>query len=222
MFLQASEPAAGPWRVEPIDDIARLLRNASGNPTGRPAIVAVDGRGGSGKSTFANLLHAAVAQSAVVHTDDVAWHESFFGWAPLLADGVLAPLRAGEAVEFRPPAWAARRRPGGIAVPAGLELLIVEGVGAAQRELMPLIDAVVWVQSDYREAERRGIARDIEQGVNGDPAESAAFWHEWMAEELPFLDRERPWERAVLVAAGTAVLAHGDGEVVVANGPLGR
>ena len=35
------------------------------------------------------------------------------------------------------------------------ELLIVEGAGAARRELMHLLDAVVWVQSDATEAERR-------------------------------------------------------------------
>jgi hypothetical protein len=33
----------------------------------------------------------------------------------------------------------------------------------------------VWVQSDFAEAERRGIARDIAQGVNGDPEASTRF-----------------------------------------------
>jgi energy-coupling factor transporter ATP-binding protein EcfA2 len=222
VLLQAAEPAAGPWQVETVDDVVRALQEATGRPAGRPAIVAVDGRSGSGKSTFARLLHEAMPASAIVHTDDVAWQEPYFAWAPLLARGVLEPLRAGRAVAYRPPAWEARERDGHIAVPAGLELVIVEGVGSAQRGLEPLLDTVAWVQSDFREAERRGIARDIEQGVNGDPAESAAFWHEWMAEELPFLERERPWERAAIVVAGTAVLPHEEGEVVVADGPLVR
>lgn len=33
--------------------------------------------------------------------------------------------------------------------------------------------------------------------------QSIAFWHEWMGEELPFLAREGPWERADVVVCGT-------------------
>lgn len=218
--LPSGEPAAGPWRVAPVEELVRLVVAAAGAPAGRPRIVAVDGRGGGGKSTLAARLGAAVPRSATVHTDDVAWHESYFGWAPLLADGVLQPVRRGEAVSYRPPAWQARGREGVIAVPPGLDLLIVEGVGAGQRALSDLVDAVVWVQSDAREARSRGIARDLAAGVNGDSAQATAFWHEWMAEELPFQARQRPWERACLVVAGTPTLTHGQDEVVLAPGPL--
>ncbi|MFC7163842.1 hypothetical protein ACFQL5_16245 [Aquipuribacter hungaricus] len=89
--------------------------------------MAVDGRGGAGKSTLVEQLHALVPASAVVHTDDVAWHDAFFDWADLLADGVLHPLRRGEAVSFRLPAWAQHDRPGAVHVPAGLDTVRVEG-----------------------------------------------------------------------------------------------
>ncbi|WP_448616356.1 hypothetical protein [Modestobacter sp. URMC 112] len=61
----------------------------------------------------------------------------------------------------------------------------------------------VWVQSDSVEAERRGIARDVADGVNGDPEQATAFWQEWTTAELGFLDRERPWRRACVVVNGT-------------------
>ena len=61
-----------------------------------------------------------------------------------------------------------------------------------------------------RDHERRGIARDIESGVNGDAAETIAFWHAWQAEELPFLERDRPWDRADLIVAGTAEVPGAD------------
>ncbi|GAA2027695.1 hypothetical protein GCM10009756_18980 [Pseudokineococcus marinus] len=195
-----------------------VLEQVAGTPTGRPRVVAVDGRGASGKSTLAERLHRAVPASAVVHTDDVAWHHSFFDWTDLLAGGVLEPVRRGEAVSYRPPGWVARERPGAVAVPAGLDLVVVEGVGAGRRELEGLLDAVVWVQSDFAEAERRGIARDIAEGVNGDVEESTAFWFEWMAEELAFVDQQRPWERACLVVAGTAPDVS-EGHVVLAPPP---
>ena len=77
MKLGPGEPLAGPWRVTPIRDLVRLLFGADRARDGRPWILAVDGRSGSGKSTVAALLHRSVPASAIVHTDDVTWHHSF-------------------------------------------------------------------------------------------------------------------------------------------------
>jgi hypothetical protein len=53
-----------------------------------------------------------------------------FDWSELIAVGVLRPVRRGEAVAFRPPAWAARQRAGAVVVPAGAPLVVVEGSGS--------------------------------------------------------------------------------------------
>jgi uridine kinase len=214
------EPVVSEWRATPEADVLELLLHAVDVPTGRPAILAVDGRGASGKSTLAGRLHRLVGRSAIVHTDDIAWHEPYFAWGDLLAEHVLRPLRRGEGVSFRPSAWEQHGREGAIEVPAGLDLVIVEGVGASQRELADLIDATVWVQSDFATAEERGIARDIAEGVNGDDEQTIAFWHEWMEEELRFLQRQRPWERARAIVAGTPPLPLAENEVAIALGPL--
>jgi hypothetical protein len=132
-------------------------------------------------------------------------------WRSSLAGSSVLPVRLSAV----PPSWpwtaaaaAGRRR-----VPAGRELVIVEGVGAARRELMALLDVVVWVQADLAEAERRGIERD-----GGDEA-AASFWRLWMAEELPFMAQQRPWERAAFIVAGTPLLPHGPATEVVISGP---
>lgn len=162
-----------------------------------PVILAVDGRQGSGKTTVAERLAATVTGSVVVHTDYVAWWESFFAWDHLMAAGVLLPLRRGQDVSYRPPAWDARARPGSIEVPASAPLVVVEGSGSSRRSLTPLLDATMWVQADHAEATRRGIERD------GGTPEAAAFWHEWAAEEESFLGADRPWERAAVTLCGT-------------------
>ena len=222
LSLPADEPAARPWRVATVAELLEVVVEAADAPEGRPRVVAVDGRGASGKSTLAHRLCAAVPACAVVSTDDVAWHHSFFGWAELLATGVLEPARRGEAVSYRPPAWQERGRAGAVEVPAGRQLLLVEGVGAGRRELTDLLDAVVWVQSDFEVAERRGIARDVAQGVNGDAEAAVRFWHEWMAEELTFLADQRPWERACAIVAGTPPPGLGPDQVLLAPPPTAR
>jgi hypothetical protein len=191
-----------------------LVLAAAGEHPDRPRLVAVDGRSGGGKTTVADLLAARVPGSAVVHTDDVAWHHSFFDWGSLLLDGVLTPLRAGRSVAYRPPGWVARGREGAIEVPEGRALVVVEGVGAAQEELMGSVDAVVWVQSDRAEAERRGILRD------GGDAAAIAFWQEWEAAEVRFLLAETPWLRADVVVAGTRVLPYDPTREVVLAPPF--
>jgi len=188
---------------------------------GRPRVVAIAGRAGAGKSTLVGRLARAVPSKAVVHTDDVAWHHSF-GWIDLLLDGVLRPAREGQAVHYRPPAWDRRGRAGAIEVPDGTRWLFVEGTGAARRELGEVLDAVVWVQSDLEEAERAGIARDVERGVNGDLKQATSFWHQWQAEELAFMDEHRPWECADVVVAGVGLPPAADGCVLVAPAPGGE
>ncbi|GAB6897673.1 nucleoside/nucleotide kinase family protein [Kineosporia succinea] len=201
----------GPWRVAPLDEVAaRLPATATRHPetADRPpassalTVVAVDGHGGSGKSTLATALATRVPRTAIVHTDDIAWHHSIFGWSDLLVDGVLAPARRGEEVTFRPPAWQRRGREGAVHVPAGTRTLVVEGTGAGRLELAPFTDLVIFLDADLDEGRRRCLARD------GDTPQARAFWDGWMAEETPFMAEHRPWERAGLILCGTSDLPH--------------
>ena len=110
MDLHPEEPDLGPWRA--VDD-AELLALV-----GRPSLVLVDGRGGGGKTTFSSRL-AGLLGAGLVHTDDVAWEYSRFGWDDLLVGGVIGPWRGGGGVSYRPPGWAAHDRPGAVEVAGG-------------------------------------------------------------------------------------------------------
>lgn len=190
------EPVPVAWRVAPLTE---LVDRAAGVP---PRVVAVDGHSASGKTTLAGRLAAAVPGAVVVHTDDVAWWHSFFDWADLLVDGVLAPYRAGQPVAYRPPPWEARDRAGAIVVPVGTPLLVVEGVGSSRRALAPWLDAAFWMYVDPDVRERR----DAERVARGEV--TATLVEEWMAAEIPFVAADRPWERADAVVAGTPELPH--------------
>jgi hypothetical protein len=217
--LAPEEPEAGPWRAERLAVTARAItRRAADRATvGRPVILAIDGRSSSGKTALAARISDVVDGSAVVPTDDIAWRHSRFGWADLLIPGILDPAQRGEAVTFRPPRWAEHGREGTISVPAGCPLLVIEGVGAGRREAAGLIDALVWVQSDEAETQRRNLARI---GVPGGPRSAAAL-REWMAEEGPFIARERPWERADLIVCGTPDISYDRATEIVVGSGLG-
>ena len=196
------EPRITEWTESTYSEVLTML---SANPRQAGLVlIGVDGRSGSGKSTFAGRLARTRARVAVVHTDDIAWHHSFFDWHDLLVDGVLSTLRrAGPPIRYRPPPWDVRGRSGCIVVPADAEVVLVEGVGACRRELEPWFDATVWVQSDADLAYRRVVAR------GDDPIE---FVDEWTAQEVPFLANDRPWMRATLIASGETSSFVGDGD----------
>lgn len=207
--LAPEEPAAGPWRAVPLTVLVRALtqRRPGSVGSGRPVILAIDGRSNNGKTSLAVRIADAVPGAAVIHTDDIAWEHSRFGWTDLLTDGILEPLHRGAAVSYRPPRWAEHGRAGSLHVSAGCPLLVIEGNGAGRREVAHLIDALIWVQSDEREAERRRLARDrhpdagdlANQAPDGTPLDHAA----WMAEEIPFNAAQRTWERADVIVCGT-------------------
>lgn len=218
MILQAEEPSAGPWRTERVADVAAgLLTTATGLP--RPLLVAVDGRSASGKSTVTGALATALGGAPVIHTDDLCWHEPMFAWEHRLRE-VLTALRRDGALDHVPPAWRPRGRAGSITVPPGHAVVLVEGVGSSHRDVADLLDVRFWVQSDDSVAERRGIARDVAEGTNGDAAESERFWFEWIEAERRHLATDRPWERADLIVCGTPAAPVPPGTVAVAAGPL--
>src|SRR6476469_3661267 len=95
---------AGMLLVEPVqmDDLGdrrvesfRSLADSILALPGGVRLVAVDGYGGAGKSTFATRLAAALGGAAVVHTDDFATGEPGVEWWPRLEREVIVPLSAG-------------------------------------------------------------------------------------------------------------------------------
>ncbi|GLL02249.1 uridine kinase family protein [Dactylosporangium matsuzakiense] len=202
MRLHEGEPEATGWQSITVLDAVGRLRAAAPDVAGRPRVIAVDGRGGAGKTMLAERLRRAVPNSAVVHTDDVAWNHAYFDWGGLMAEHILEPLHRGAAVDYRPGAWAAHGRPGSITVPAGADWVWVEGTGIIRRELARWLDASMWLQGDLDEQERLLVDRD------GDSAEQQEHIANWLREEVPFLLREQPWAHATMIVAGPPPHGH--------------
>ena len=79
-----------------------------------------------------------------------------------------------------------------------------------------LLDALIWVQSEEREAERRVLARI------GKPNEAPTLRHhrEWLAEERPFNVAQRTWERADVIVCGSPQIPYDHVTEVVLAPPL--
>ena len=176
----------------PVD----AIRGAITACTGRPLVVAVDGRSGAGKSTLARQLLAAV--DATLVEGDLFYRDMpndqravlspeegvarYFDWERL-RDQALVPLRRGDAARFRPFDW---RRGVGLAAPVIVvprPVVIVEGVYSARPEFDGLVDLRVLVEID--EGERRGrLATRVH--------DLAVWTVRWEAAEEVYFARVRP------------------------------
>ncbi|MGW3241043.1 uridine kinase family protein [Streptomyces sp. NPDC001070] len=153
---------------------------------GSVRLVAVDGHAGSGKTTFAAALAAALDGAPVVHLDDLATHDELFEWTGRLREQVLEPLCRGETARPRKYDWVAGRFGPALEVPPA-PVVLLEGVGVGRRELRPWLARLLWLEVSRDTARGRGERRD--------GPELAAFWAGWMrAQDAHFAaDPSRPF-----------------------------
>jgi len=157
-------------------------------------IVAVDGLGGAGKSTFAERLAHELGGAPVVHTDDFASWENPVDWWPRLLDEVLGPLGENRRASFVPNAWGGLPKAEVVVEPGGF--VVLEGVTASREAFRPYLAYTIWIETPRELRLRRGLERD--------GADARAHWEAWMAAEDEYVARERPHLRADVVVRGDA------------------
>ena len=172
---------------------------SSRGPSGT-RVVAVDGRSGSGKTTFAEalageLLRRTGVRPQVVHMDDI-----YPGWdglaesVDLVVGWVLEPLSRGCDGRFRRWDWEAGRRCGEVVVPVA-DWVILEGVGSGSAACRPYLAAIVWLEVDFDVRRRRGLDRDGES--------FRPHWESWARQEDALFLGQSTKEHADLVVDTT-------------------
>ena len=155
-------------------------------------IIAIDGLGGAGKSSFAKHLSAALDVAEIVHTDDFASWDNQLDWWPELIQRLLVPLSQDQVARFKRSQWAGDERGWAEVRPA--DFVILEGVTASSAAFRPYLAYSVWIEAPPELRLRRGLQRD------GDNAREQ--WESWMTEEERYRTAERPEETADLVVRG--------------------
>lgn len=132
---------------------------------GSTRLICVDGPAGSGKTTLAESLEAAVRRGGssvtTLHMDDV-----YDGWSglrpdlePRLLAQVFGPLADGRPARWQRYDWSAQRFAGWTDLDPP-DVLIVEGCGSGALAYAPYRTLLVWVEADLNVRLRRGVERD--------------------------------------------------------------
>ncbi|MFI6796976.1 uridine kinase [Streptosporangium canum] len=158
-------------------------------------VVAVDGPGGSGKTTFAGRLASALG-AQVIHSDDfpVPWDEPPVSWFGQVEEQVLGPLAAGRPGGYRRYDWVRGVFTDRVDVPVA-PVLLLEGVSTARRTTPAAF--TVWVEAPGELRLARALARD--------GASYAPQWRDWTRAEEEWFAADGTRARADLVLDGATV-----------------
>ncbi|MFC7307626.1 uridine kinase [Streptomyces monticola] len=175
--------------MDHLTELSALARDLLSLPPscGPVRLVAVDGHAGSGKSTFADGLAAALGGAPVVRLDDIRSHDELFAWTDRLRREVLAPLAEGRTARFSAYDWNVRRFTTEQTVPPA-PVVLLEGVGAGRLALRPYLAHLYWMDLPHDASWARGRHRD-------GPAQGD-FWDGWEPAEHRHFAEDPTRERA--------------------------
>lgn len=193
--MQDVELHVDPYVAERNRPGMALLHQLS-SPLRRPHLIGIDGRSGAGKTTLAGQL----AEILSVTRDVVIFRleDLYPGWDGLeqgigtYNESILPPLREGQDAYWTAWDWYTDSLSGPRLTRAA-EIVILEGVGACNRDARLGLDVSVWVE--LPEAQRR--ARALERDAGYEP-----FWDRWSQQELIYLDEDPVWDCADIIQPG--------------------
>lgn len=180
-----------------LPDIASAIKQ--NNKQHKPVLIAIEGFGGSGKTTLAEQLKGALQDAYIINIDDFiikakltepSWDKGAFDRVRL-EQQVLTPATTGKDIAYQKLIWVTDTLSEPIAVPQ-VAYLIVEGISSYHPNIAKYYDYKIWVDTPIELAKERGHARD---GSN----ENAQHWDLWTENDLKYQQKYHPEEQADFV-----------------------
>lgn len=173
---------------------------------GNTLFIAIDGRGGSGKTTLAALLMKKL-NAQLILTDDFASWDNPYDWSQLVIERVFDPIENGaKTLSYPRSKWWENHQPESVVDQPVTKIMILEGVGSLRKEFRDYISIDIFVNTPREICLQRGIERDVNNDTGKTEAEIAAMWEKWASNEDAYIARDKPQEYADIVIDGTKPL----------------
>jgi uridine kinase len=169
-------------------------------------LIAIDGGGGAGKSTFAKHLQKCVPNSVIIHTDDFykgPWDKRldhrnyeihpFFDWDRFDTE-VMRPIEEGQQIQYHVYDWHAHTTDKVVSVPLDATI-IIEGGSVTQKRFFDRYDFKIWIEANEGTRLKQALKRDGEH--------MRFLWEEdWLPVERNYIKKQRPAYTADMVVKG--------------------
>lgn len=161
-----------------------LINESRSNPA-NPVLVAIDGPAGSGKTTLATQIADQLAQTSIIHMDDL-----YNGWDDALTptltthlqNWILEPLSGKQSLQYQKFNWASNQYDTWVEV-KDFQLLLLEGVGAAQSVVRSDAALTIWIEV--------GPQIGLERVLNRDGAQILPYMLKWQERESAHFLRDQ-------------------------------
>lgn len=177
-------------------------------PKYKQKVIAIDGGGGAGKSTFAKYLQERIPGAVVIHIDDFyigPWdkrleHTNYdvspmFDWDRFKKE-IVEPVKQGLLVSYHVYNWDTHTTEEVVAVPEAATI-IVEGGYTTQTRFSDFYDFKIWIEADQAYRLTEVLKRDGEH--------MRYLWEEdWLPVERNYIRVHNPAAKADLVVQGHA------------------
>lgn len=201
--------------IRRFTEYARSL--AERQPGGRALLVAIDGYGGSGKSTFTALVHGALRSAGVTGVTTVAADGFVMNlreedWFPIssmpgkrapyridverLRRELLEPLRRGESAQFVHRDWWDAEK-AAVRTVHSRGIVLVEGTYTLHGRLREFYDERIFLECPKELALERALARDIPPG--GDSMGELTWREVHSPAEAAYISEQEPRAAAHVV-----------------------
>jgi uridine kinase len=183
----------------PDDEVKPILAEISkiSSLNARPILIAIDGPAGSGKTSLANQLASNLKSATTIHMDDLynGWEDALTATLTRhLEEWVLDPLTQHQSVKYQKFDWINSEYGPTVEV-SDVELLILEGVGAAQARIRQQADLTIWIEVGAQ----IGLARVL----NRDGAQILAYMLKWQERESAHFIKDQTKENCQIFIDGS-------------------
>jgi len=183
----------------PDDEVKPILAEISeiSSLNARPILIAIDGPAGSGKTSLANQLASNLKSATTIHMDDLynGWEDALTATLTRhLEEWVLDPLTQHQSVKYQKFDWINSEYGPSVEV-SDVELLILEGVGAAQARIRQQADLTIWIEVGAQ----IGLARVL----NRDGAQILPYMLKWQERESAHFIKDQTKENCQIFIDGS-------------------
>jgi uridine kinase len=162
----------------------------------KPVIIAIEGIGGAGKTTFSKKLSERLGDSYVISMDDFILKDKISDNVKSnfdrdrLRQQVLQPIKNNEPAYYQRLEWITNTLSEPIIIP-NVTYLIIEGVSSSDPSISEYFDYIIWIDTPAEIAKLRGSKRDKNAGNNNDE-----LWENWTKTYVEYKEIYHPEQKA--------------------------